>query len=180
MITCFIVNLCYLLVPQHMFQPVCGSSVVLPAVMFHRISLSSVLTELLFMSDLWEGKEFYPLTPEILTSDLSGLPPVFIGTTLFMFGRICVVPQIEGCRAACVVVVVVEKSWFAYWPETSMCVYMCMCVCVWLWGQGKKAERSIVVSALFWPEGRKPWKWGAKRRRKKCHSNTVSVKGIWD
>lgn len=42
------------------------------------------------------GKDFYPLNPGILTYDLSRLPPVFIGTELFMFGRICVVPQIRG------------------------------------------------------------------------------------
>lgn len=42
------------------------------------------------------GKDFYPLNPGILTCDLSGLPLVFIGTELFMFGRTCVVPQIRG------------------------------------------------------------------------------------
>lgn len=43
------------------------------------------------------GMEFYPLTPGILTYDLSGLPLVFIGTALFMFGKISVVPrEIEG------------------------------------------------------------------------------------
>ncbi len=68
-------------------------------------------------------KEFYPLTPEKLTCDLSGLPPVFIGSALFMFGRIRVVTQIEGCRAACVVV---EKSWCVCWCGTS--VRACVCV----------------------------------------------------
>lgn len=53
----------------------------------------------------------------------------------------------------------VEKSWCACWPGTSVC------------GRGRKAGRSIVVSVLFWPEGRKPWKWGVESRRKKCHSS---------
>lgn len=116
------------------------------------------------------GKDFYPLNPGILTYDLSRLPPVFIGTELFMFGRICVVPQIRGMPGWILrwLWVVVEKSWCACWPGTSVC------------GRGRKAGRSIVVSVLFWPEGRKPWKWGVESRRKKCHSNAVSVKGIWD
>lgn len=80
------------------------------------------------------GKEFYPLAPGILTCDLSGLPPVFIGTILFMFGTICVVLQIEGCRAACVVV---EESWCVCWPGTS--VYVCeMCVSVWPGQKGRE------------------------------------------
>lgn len=66
------------------------------------------------------------------------------------------------------VLVVVEKSW---------CVYVCNGlgqVCGW----GREAGKSIVVPVLFWPEGRKPWKWGVERRRKKGHSDTVSVIGF--
>lgn len=134
--------------------------------MLHSSSLSFVLTELLFMAGL-KGKGLLPSDSWILTCDLSGLPLVFIGTALFIFGTICILPEIEGCRAVCVLVVV-EKSW---------CVYVCNGlgqVCGW----GREAGKSIVVPVLFWPEGRKPWKWGVERRRKKGHSDTVSVIGF--
>lgn len=111
------------------------------------------------------GKEFYPLNPGILTCDLSGLPPVFIGTKLFMFGSICVVPQIERCRAE-----------FRCGEEVAACM-LASDERVFVLGQGRKAGRSI-VPVLFWPGGRKPWKWGVERRRKKCLCNTVSVKTI--
>lgn len=69
-----------------------------------------------------------------------------------------------------------EESWCACWPGTSVRVCVCLCVC----GRSSKAGKSIVVPVLFWPEGRKPWKWGVERRRNKWHSNTVSAKRIWD
>lgn len=54
---------------------------------------------------------------------------------------------------------------------------ICMCVSVCM--AGTKRQGGVLLSPLlFWPEGRKPWKWGVERKRKKCHSSSVSVKGI--
>lgn len=146
-------------------KPVCGFSFVGLTGMLHSVLLSSVLTELLFMGDLRRERSFtlWPwntnMWPQQTSSSFYWHHAVYVWHTL--------------CS-----VVVVEKSWCVCvcWPGTS--VFVCVCVCQR--GKGKMAGRSIVVPMLFWPQGRKLWKWGVERRRKKCHSDTVGVKGISD
>ena len=56
----------------------------------------------------------------------------------------------------------------------SACPGTSVCVCV-----SERQGRGIVVPVLFWPpkEGSRGSE-ELERRRKKCHSNTASVKGI--
>ena len=96
------------------------------------------------MAVLWWGEwRFNPLTPGILTCDLSGLPPVFIGNGLFTFGRIpcCASDRkiqicVRGSGGVCVCV----------------CVYVCVCV------EQKERGGALLSLCSFGPEGRKPWK----------------------
>lgn len=121
------------------------------------------------MGDLSGGGEgVLPSDPGMLTCELSGLPPVFIGTELFMFSTILL--QIDGCGASRAVAERSRRVVYVRGPDVGLCV----CVV----GAEKQPGRGIVVPALLWPEGRKPWKWGVERRGTKCLSNTASVKGI--
>lgn len=54
--------------------------------------------------------------PGTLTCDLSRLPPVFIGSRLFMFGKICVGLQIRGTR---------ELDFFFRGGEVGVCALAC-------------------------------------------------------
>lgn len=66
-------------------------------------------------------------------------------------------PQIEGCS-------LLWRRGFGV--DVGLCVFVC--------GQGTWAWRSIVMPVLFWPEGRKLWKWGVERRSKTRCCNTES------
>lgn len=85
------------------------------------------------------GKEFYPLTPGILTCDLSGLPLVFIGTVLFMLGS--VLPQIFGYGAA----------FLGFFLEK---VGACVGKSAWTWrGQNSRVLYCCPSALLAWKEG---------------------------
>ena len=74
-----------------------------------------------------------------------------------------VAPRIERSRYACAAV------------EESVCVCVCMCVCVW---SRKRGEGHCCPCALLAPKEGSRGSEELERRRKKCHSNTASVKGI--